>query len=49
MGKQKVLSEKDLHEMVLPGENYVIGVVQKMLGFDRVMVKLRNKEILMIE
>lgn len=34
MGKQKVLSEKDLHELVLPSANDVLGVVQKMLGFD---------------
>ena len=30
MGKKKVLSEKDLHEMVLPSKNDVLGVVQKL-------------------
>jgi hypothetical protein len=39
MSMKKVLSEKDLHEMVLPSKNDVLSVVQKMLGFDRVMVK----------
>jgi len=42
MGKQKVLSEKDLHELVHPSENDVLGVVQKMLGFDRIMVKCQD-------
>ena len=42
MGKKKVLSEKDLREMVLPSKNDVLGVVQKMLGFDRVMVKCQD-------
>jgi translation initiation factor 1A len=38
LGKQKVLSEKDLYGMVLPSANDVPDVVQKMLGFNRVMV-----------
>ena len=45
MGKKKVLSEKDLHEMVLPSKNDVLGVVQKMLGFDRVMVKCQDGNV----
>ena len=39
MGKKKVLSERNLRQMVYPSENDVLGVVQKMLGFDRVLVK----------
>ncbi|MCK4583713.1 translation initiation factor eIF-1A [Candidatus Bathyarchaeota archaeon] len=42
MGKKKVLSEKSLRRMVLPSENDVVGVVQKLLGFDRVMVKCQD-------
>jgi translation initiation factor 1A len=42
MGKKKVLSEKDLRVVVYPSENDVIGVVQKLLGFDRVMVKCQD-------
>jgi translation initiation factor 1A len=42
MGKKKVLSEKDLRVLVYPSENDVIGVVQKLLGFDRVMVKCQD-------
>jgi hypothetical protein len=38
LGKKKVLSEKDLREIVLPSKNDVIGIAQKMLGFDRVQV-----------
>jgi translation initiation factor 1A len=45
MGKKKVLSEKDLKEMVLPSKNDILGVVQKMLGFDRVMVKCQDGHI----
>ena len=42
MGKKKVLSEKDLRVLVYPSENDVIGVVQKLLGFDRVLVKCQD-------
>ena len=42
MGKKKVLSEKDLRVLVYPSENDVIGVVLKLLGFDRVMVKCQD-------
>lgn len=36
--KRKVLSEEELKELVLPGEGQVLGIVTKMLGYDRVMV-----------
>ena len=42
MGKKKVLSEKDLRNIVYPSKNDIIGVVQKMLVFDRVMVKCQD-------
>jgi translation initiation factor 1A len=42
MGKKKVLSERDLKKMVYPSENDVLCVVQKMLGFDRVLVKCQD-------
>ena len=38
MGKKKVLRERDLKQMVYPSENDVLCVVQKMLGYDRVLV-----------
>jgi len=38
MGKKKVLSEEELKEMVLPGPNQVLGIVTKMLGYDRLLV-----------
>ena len=44
-GKMKVLSEKELYEMILPSKNDVLDVVQKMLGFDRVMVKCQNGNV----
>lgn len=39
MGKKKVLSEGELKEMVLPAEDQLLGVVTKMLGYDRMLVK----------
>lgn len=36
--KRKVLSEEELKELVLPGEGQVLGIVTRMLGYDRVMV-----------
>jgi len=42
LGKKKVLSEKSLHTMVYPSKNDTLGIAQKMLGFDRVMVKCQD-------
>lgn len=42
MGKKKVLSEGELHEMVYPSSSDVLGVVVKLLGFDRIMVKCQD-------
>jgi len=42
MGKKKVLSEGELSEMMYPSQNDVLGVVVKLLGFDRIMVKCQD-------
>ena len=42
MGKKKVLSERNLRQMVYPSENDVLCVVQKMQGFDRVLVQCQG-------
>ncbi len=42
MGKKKVLSEGELSEMVYPSQGEVLGVVTKLLGFDRIMVKCQD-------
>lgn len=42
MGKKKVLSERNLRRMVYPSVNDVLGVAQKMLGYDRVLVKCQD-------
>lgn len=34
-----MLSEEELKELVLPGEGQVLGIVQQMLGYDRLKVK----------
>jgi len=45
MGKKKVISEKNLRQMVYPSENDVLGIVQKLLGFDRVLVKCQDGNV----
>jgi translation initiation factor 1A len=42
LGKKKVLSEGALHEMIYPSQGEVLGVVTKLLGFDRIMVKCQD-------
>ncbi len=42
MGKKKVLSEGAIGELVYPGQGEVLGVVVKLLGFDRIMVKCQD-------
>jgi translation initiation factor 1A len=42
MGKKKVLSEGNLNEMVYPSQGELLGVVTKLLGFDRIMVKCQD-------
>ena len=42
MGKKKVLSEGELSEMVYPSQNDVLGVVVKLLGFDRILVTCQD-------
>jgi len=39
MGKKKIISERELKSMVYPSKYDVVGIVQKMLGNDRAMVK----------
>jgi len=42
LGKKKVRSEGQLSEMVYPSQGEVLGVVVKLLGFDRIMVKCQD-------
>ncbi len=42
MGKKKVISEGELSEMVYPSAGDVLGVVVKLLGFDRILVKCQD-------
>ncbi|MCL1970110.1 MAG: translation initiation factor eIF-1A [Candidatus Bathyarchaeota archaeon] len=42
MGKKKVLSEGEINELVYPGQGEVLGVVTKLLGFDRIQVKCQD-------
>lgn len=38
MGKRKVISEAEI-ELRLPEESEVLGIAEKLLGFDRIMVR----------
>ena len=42
MGKKKVLSEGQISEMKYPAQGEVLGVVMKLLGFDRILVKCQD-------
>lgn len=42
MGKKKVLSEGEINRLVLPGENEVLGIAVKLLGYDRILVKCQD-------
>ena len=42
MGKRKVKSEEELKNMMLPTANDVLGIAEKLLGFDRVLVKCQD-------
>jgi len=42
MGKKKIISEKELKSMIYPSKYDVLGIVQKMLGNERVVVKCED-------
>ena len=42
MGKKKVLSEGDISKSVYPSQGEVLGVVVRLLGFDRILVKCQD-------
>jgi translation initiation factor 1A len=42
VGKKKVKSEEELKNMALPATSDVMGIAEKMLGFDRVLVKCQD-------
>ncbi len=39
MGKRKVITEKEIKRLVLPGLGEVLGIVVRLLGYDRILVK----------
>ena len=42
MGKRKVISEADIEGLHVPQECEVLGIAEKMLGFDRIMVRCQD-------
>jgi len=42
LGKRKVLSEADIDAPHLPQENEVLGISEKLLGYDRIMVRCQD-------
>jgi len=39
LGKKKVISEEELKTLVLPSPGEVLGIVEKLLGYDRLLVR----------
>ncbi|MEM2849496.1 MAG: translation initiation factor eIF-1A [Candidatus Bathyarchaeia archaeon] len=39
MGKRKVISEEEIKTLVLPSPGEVLGMVEKLLGYDRLVVR----------
>ena len=44
MGKRKVISEVGIEEEHRPQENEVLGVSEKLLGYDRIVVRCQDGE-----
>jgi translation initiation factor 1A len=42
LGKKKIISEENLDNMIMPSENDVLGIVIKLLGYERVLVKCQD-------
>ncbi|HDJ26312.1 MAG TPA: translation initiation factor eIF-1A [Candidatus Bathyarchaeota archaeon] len=42
MGKRKIISEEELSEMMEPGPGDVYGVVVRLLGYDRALVRCQD-------
>jgi len=42
LGKRKVISEGDIGKPVLPQEHEVLGVAEKLLGYDRLTVRCQD-------
>ena len=41
MGKKKIISDEEIKDLVLPTANDVLGIAVKLLGFNRVLVKVK--------
>ena len=42
MGKRKVVSETNIDSLHVPRESEVLGISEKMLGYDRIMVRCQD-------
>ena len=42
MGKKKVISEKQISNLVLPATTDVLGIAVRLMGFDRVLVRCQD-------
>ncbi len=42
MGKRKIISEEELEDMMEPGPGDVYGVVVRLLGYDRALVRCQD-------
>jgi len=42
LGRRKVISEEEFKNVMLPAATDVLGIAEKMLGFDRVLVRCQD-------
>jgi initiation factor 1A len=42
LGKRKVISEKEIQDIVLPVANDALSIATRLLGFDRVLMKFQD-------
>ena len=42
MGKRKVISEVGIDEQHIPQENEILGISEKLLGYDRIVVRCQD-------
>jgi len=42
VGKKKVISESDIGKPLLPEANEVLGIAEKLLGYDRITVRCQD-------
>ena len=42
MGKRKVINEAGIEELYIPIDNEILGITEKLLGYDRIVVRCQD-------